>query len=635
MAFTLPTGIQRVLAVIPWLWLGCMAQAGTVQAPARIQPSAIGAAAWVSTPQLPPAAAAQIDLGPWEIRKQSTLVVEGGAHPIGAPRASSATDTTKQLHRTLVWQPTERGGWISALHMRSPGAYGMRLGVWVDELPATAVFRLYSPAQPAEVMTFTGQRIADTLQANQDAGDHSADGRTWWTPEVAQDEVILEIELAPGTATQALRMAIPRVMHIYENIWIPKAKPGEYTTKLLEAGRCNLDVQCTNPPDPLRDAVARMSYIDGGIGYLCTGTLISNTGSDATPYFLTAHHCIHDQTTASTLQTYWFYQSDACNASSLSPRMQTLRGGAKLLYSSATPDMSLLRLHEPPPAGALFAAWDSGPLPIGSATTGIHHPSGDMQKISFGSITDYKNCSPFDAQGITSCNSHLNGQYYEVLWKQGNTESGSSGSAIFSQARLRGVLSSGQSACYAPSGKDTYARFDAVFPKLSQWLDPQPAQQLPVSADLRQAVYRFFNTATHAHFYTISAAERDQIIAQFPQYRYEHIAFYAHAQAAVNQVAVSRFFNQNTLAHFYTASTEEREYVQNHYPQFMYEGISWYAGAQPALGTTPLFRFSNLRNGTHFYTVNAAERDSILQSLPDYRYEGVSYYVWLTSTPDD
>lgn len=628
MAFNLPAGMRHALVMLPWLWLGCIAQADTVQAPSRIQ--ALGAA----TPLAPMArlsteAATHIDLGPWHTRKHSAVVMEGGAHPIGATRTSESTYTAEQLAQTWVWQPTEQGGWVSALLLRSPGAYGIRLGIEVEQLPDDALLRVHSPAHSDEVFEITGLRIRHILQANLDAGDTTPDGRTWWAPESQQDEVVLEIELPPGTSKQALRIAMPRVMHIYENIWTPQAKPGEYTARLNEAGRCNVDVQCSTAMDPLRNAVARMSYIDNGTGYLCTGTLINNTGADPTPYFLTANHCIQNQTTASTLQTYWFYQSAYCNATALSPRMHTLRGGAKLLFNSFTPDISLLRLNEPPPAGAMFAAWDNAPIPVGDAITGIHHPSGDMQKISLGRITDYKNCRPFDAQGMTSCSSHPNGQYYEVLWHQGITESGSSGSAIFANERVAGVLSSGQSACYAPAGKDTYARLDAVFPAIAQWLHPQPAQQLPVSDAQRQPVYRFFNTSTGAHFYTISAAERDQVIARLPHYHYESIAFYASPQAATNMVPISRFFNQTSLAHFYTASPQESAHVQQKYPQFSYEGTSWYASEQSQSGMAPLFRFANLHTGTHFYTVSEAERDSILRSLPDYRYEGVSYYVWL------
>ncbi len=38
-------------------------------------------------------------------------------------------------------------------------------------------------------------------------------------------------------------------------------------------------------------------------------------------------------------------------------------------------------------------------------------------------------------------------------------------------------------------------------------------------------VYRFFNTVAGGHFFTTSAAERDQVIASMPQYRFEGTGF--------------------------------------------------------------------------------------------------------------
>ena len=40
-------------------------------------------------------------------------------------------------------------------------------------------------------------------------------------------------------------------------------------------------------------------------------------------------------------------------------------------------------------------------------------------------------------------------------------------------------------------------------------------------------LYRFYQPAKGVHFYTISAAERDYIIANSPSYRYEGIGYYA------------------------------------------------------------------------------------------------------------
>ena len=49
-------------------------------------------------------------------------------------------------------------------------------------------------------------------------------------------------------------------------------------------------------------------------------------------------------------------------------------------------DTTLLRLNTAPPAGVSFAGFSTSPPAVGTAVTGIHHPKGDLQKISFGSV---------------------------------------------------------------------------------------------------------------------------------------------------------------------------------------------------------------------------------------------------------
>ena len=39
-------------------------------------------------------------------------------------------------------------------------------------------------------------------------------------------------------------------------------------------------------------------------------------------------------------------------------------------------------------------------------------------------------------------------------------------------------------------------------------------------------MYRFFNTATGSHFFTISAAERDSIISNLKHFNFEGVAYY-------------------------------------------------------------------------------------------------------------
>lgn len=90
-------------------------------------------------------------------------------------------------------------------------------------------------------------------------------------------------------------------------------------------------------------------------------------------------------------------------------------------------------------------------------------------------------------------------------------------------------------------------------------------------------VFRFYNGTTGTHFYTVSASERDGILAYYPQFAYEGAAYHAlAADGGDGRVPVFRFFNRNTGAHFYTASAAERDKVVAAYPHFVYEGIAFY-----------------------------------------------------------
>ncbi len=93
-----------------------------------------------------------------------------------------------------------------------------------------------------------------------------------------------------------------------------------------------------------------------------------------------------------------------------------------------------------------------------------------------------------------------------------------------------------------------------------------------INADFAQAsdaIYRFYNRESGTHFYTVSVAERDGVVAAFPQFAYEGATFAAHAQPAPGAVPVFRFYNTKTGTHFYTSSPSERDGILAYYPAFV------------------------------------------------------------------
>ena len=414
--------------------------------------------------------ATPIYLGPLEQSKTLGLDVPG-PQLIGVGRAIVATSTSDQLKQQFRWSRTLTGAPVAAVSFTAQDAKGVRLGVLVDALPEGAVLRIYSQKRPQSVYQVTGAELLQRIQLNLNAGDSSSEARTWWTPEFGSEEVTMEVELPAQTDIAALKIAVPRLSHIFAELALPSEQ--EMLSKINDSDACQLDATCNDVYSNQRNAVARMLFNNGGSTYLCTGTLLNDASNSGTPYFLSANHCISSQTVASTMQTDWFYRSPSCNSRTLSSASTKLYNGAMLLHASSGTDITLMRLKDAPPAGAFFAGWDAATDTSGGsvAVTGLHHPRGDLLKISLGSVQGQTACTTIGGAQF-SC-SGTSGNFYRVGWTQGTTEGGSSGSALFSGSghHVIGTLYGGTASCTASTSVDVYGRFDIAYSEnLSQWL---------------------------------------------------------------------------------------------------------------------------------------------------------------------
>lgn len=302
------------------------------------------------------------------------------------PQLGSITNTAT----TLKWQSTPQGGKIAAISVTSPQATGIRLGILVRRMLTEATFRFYSQGSGI-AYEIAGKEIMEAIQRNLDAGDNSDSARTYWSPYVEGEEVTMEIELPLGISPDTLEIAIPSVSHFFFGVL--RAAPGEKVSKIGQAASCEVDVSCYSEWNSESKSTAKITFVNSGSSYLCSGTLLNDAASSGTPYFLSANHCITNQTIASTLQTFWFYRSETCNSGTLNPEFQTRTGGATLLYSNQTTDTSFMQLSNLPPAGALYAAWSPNAPELYANVSGIHHPQGDLQKISFGKVQSFQDCT--------------------------------------------------------------------------------------------------------------------------------------------------------------------------------------------------------------------------------------------------
>ncbi|MDX9783062.1 MAG: hypothetical protein RBT35_08840, partial [Bacteroidales bacterium] len=134
-----------------------------------------------------------------------------------------------------------------------------------------------------------------------------------------------------------------------------------------------------------------------------------------------------------------------------------------------------------------------------------------------------------------------------------------------------------------------------------------------------------------SHFFTISATEKNRIISTYPEteWRYEGIAYYVPATSSGNS-PVYRFYSQNNRSHFFTISASEKDKIIATYPEteWRYEGVAYYVPTTSS-GNSPVYRFYSQNNRSHFFTISASEKNNIIATYPEeeWRYEGIAYYV--------
>lgn len=418
---------------------------------------------------------ATVRLGPLDttqaLTKTAAQTSGGSAAPtqIGVSRPVDATATARVTLSQLKWQPADGGMQRAAIRFTSDGARGVRVGVLVRNLPQGTTLRFYAQDGDSSAQV-SGAEVLSTIQRNLDAGDTGNAARTYWSPDFGGAETTLEVELPVSANMAQLDIAVPAISHFVVSA---DEAAAQSVLKVGEAGTCNIDVSCKPELSSESRSVARMIFVRDGKSYLCTGTLLNDSQSSTSPYFLSANHCISSQTVASSLTTDWFYRSTSCNSGSLNPATQRVVGGAALLYADAATDTSFMRLSNAAPQGSVYAGSYFGDVLQTASVIGIHHPAGDLQKTSAGTVAQFSNCS--DEQCLTS--NQQDGRFLSVGWTQGTTEGGSSGSGLFfgigSSRYVVGQLYGGSSSCLAPAGLDFYGRFDVAFRSaLKQWLKP-------------------------------------------------------------------------------------------------------------------------------------------------------------------
>ena len=365
------------------------------------------------------------------------------------------------------WVSQKDGSHIQTLTVSSPGAKSVRLVMDIQSLPDQAKLYFFSGDEQQSSAETDGKHINKILTLNANS-KHSKN--RYESPVINGDTASVEIHLPSDVQTSEAKLSINKIAHLS---WSP------FEARRLDeagsSGSCQIDLACNQVEwGNAASSVAKILFSDESIEdspqILCTGTLINDSDDKTqTAYFLTAEHCISTQEQASTLSTFWFFQKSNCGGPN-PEAVQQVSGGAGLLAHGQVSDYSLLLLLRNPPADAVFAGWSLEPVsPFNTAITGIHHPGGDVKKISSGRVTGYTDNPPFvqpDNGVVIKLTDAIT-----VRWSSGVTEGGSSGSPLFTDEQLIvGTLTGGLSSCSAPSSNDYYGRFDLAYPSLRAFL---------------------------------------------------------------------------------------------------------------------------------------------------------------------
>ncbi len=376
-----------------------------------------------------------------EVNNQEWLEKTTSGDPHKALQFAVPQAVNFNLNNSGQWEVLPNGDRLWRLQILSEGAKSLNLTFDQFHLPKDAKLFIYNPDNKEYIGAFTEKNNKKHLQLG--------------TTPVRGDKVVVEY-FEPAVASGHGLVSIRTVAHDFRGVF-------SMTKAFGSSGSCNNNVVCPESAgwENQIKSVCMITLADGT--RWCSGSMIGNTTLDDTPYFLTADHCLTGS--EATWVFYFNYECPQCSPSQDGNLSQSV-SGSTVRANNAASDFALLELDNVPPAsyGAWYSGWDNtGDTP--TEQVGIHHPSGDVKKISWDNDP---------AQN--------SGNYWRVLdWDDGTTEGGSSGSPLYDQnQRIVGQLYGGWAAC----GNDEWDEYGKISTswsgssssnRLEDWLDPNAA----------------------------------------------------------------------------------------------------------------------------------------------------------------
>lgn len=398
----------------------------------------------------------QIVLAPLSNKNLKSLYLSGNEYKNGTPFVFAHSIWANYSPLTHgEWFNTIDGRDVWVLSLKSPNAFSLNVMFRKFKLPASGKLFLYNPDRTVVLGAFTHKNNkSDSLFA---------------TSPIAGDEIIIEYS-QDSSVDNRMPFEVVQINHDFLDVFsFLKSKVGGFGT----SGECNIDIEADPSYSFLPQERSVCKIIVGG-KELCTGTMLANTSNDSTIYFLTAAHCVSNQSEATNTLFYYNYQSPHGFAP-IQGSIDFQTSGATLVASLESGDYSLLKLEGEKPRvdyRPYLSGWNRSTSPP-SPFFAIHHPSGDVKKISRSSSS--VNATSFNAPPF------LSDFHWQVpVWDSGTTEGGSSGCALFdASGNLIGSLSGGDAYCDS-SVNDYFVRFNKAWntmsthsAQLAHWLDPE------------------------------------------------------------------------------------------------------------------------------------------------------------------
>ena len=550
---------------------------------------------------------------------------------IGYPREIPAALRVLPM-AALPWKTLSDGSRTLQVQVVAADAAGIRIA-----------YRLEGPATGLE-LRFSGSGRDQVFRADALPGAELV-----WSPVLEGNTGTIEMHVMSGFDPAQFKIVLEQLSHLLR----VGADLNKDVRDIGTAGSCNIDIACVSNPSTallnIAKATAKMIFTDGGSTYACTGTLLNSTsGAD---YFFSAAHCISNQSAASTLNTYWFFDAVSCNSLSIPP-YQLVGGGATLVVTDPTLDVTLLQLRASPPIGAVRAAWNATVIPAGTVTVGVHHPQGDLKKFSQGTMQGYVQ-GPAAYDNVPRFQAGKD-SFISIRWAQGTTEAGSSGSGVFTfntaggYYELRGGLEGGAASCSNLSGADRFSRMDMLFTRLAPFL--QPSAVIPATSSAQASMVEYWNPQFDFYFMTSRENEKsalDNLIDGNSNHLWYRSGYWFKTDpfSSASTSSITRYFVAGAAkggtrgSHFYTALNKDRADISASGLErfgsscgangtFCNEGIDSYtgipigtgAGATCPAGQLPIFRAFRaspryVDDGNHRYLTNRSMYDYMVGEL--------------------